>query len=83
MNESVKNWIGIIGLSAMVAFSLSLWLIWLTAWEQGGMVTVSIDSFGEAWCELFFFPAAICLGVYGVWRYIATERHRKLYIDSI
>jgi len=72
--DGTKDLIGAIGLSGLLAFSVSLYCLWVLAYSQGGQATIDVNSFGEAWWELYAFPIGIVLGLYGIYRYIRGDK---------
>ncbi len=60
-----KLW-SIMGYSLMMGNSIAIYVTFLYACLNNGIVTISINSFNEGVIEFFFIPTTIAIGLIGL-----------------
>ena len=62
---SCRFLLAVFGIGFLVSISLVFYLTFLAAFLNGGSITITVNSIGEAWFEFFLIPVTFVLGVYG------------------
>lgn len=66
----------VFGIAGLISGTVVLYLTFLVAFMNGGVVTITINSVGEAWPEFFLLPVMLISGVYGFF-YLFRQPHDK------
>ena len=71
-----RRFVEVMAIAAMFAMTLSMYLVWASAYVNDGQVTYVIDEFGEEFLELFVWTVLIPVVVLGVHTYFRGEEPR-------
>ena len=63
---SIKRFISIIGIGTLVANSITLYYIFISAFLNNSTILVNINAYNEGLLEFFLMPISLALGVYGL-----------------